>query len=198
MSRALIDNEYINNNLMKKAILVFFFLFPLFSYASIDYFELYPSYPADLYLSNSNMPQVSVFGVLGYTDDPVYDQMIGYVIDNNTCEWSNVVGTFNSQLISGNSQINFSKNFENVGDNVSCLILGLDNGAEWVYYPIVEETPYLYSVVDTPTGGQDFSYGDSLIILILLMILTILFFDTLKNWIFGVKIEQPVKMKYEK
>lgn len=43
-----------------------------------------------------------------------------------------------------------------------------------------------------------FSYGEAFNILLLLMILTILFFDKLKNWIFGVKIEQPVKMKYEK
>jgi hypothetical protein len=43
-----------------------------------------------------------------------------------------------------------------------------------------------------------FSYGEAFNILILLMILTILFFDKLKNWIFGVKIEQPVKMKYDK
>lgn len=43
-----------------------------------------------------------------------------------------------------------------------------------------------------------FSYGEAFNILILLMILTILFFDKLKNWLFGVKIEQPVKMKYEK
>lgn len=43
-----------------------------------------------------------------------------------------------------------------------------------------------------------FSYGEILIILILIMIFSLIFFDTLKNWILGQKIEQPVKMKYDK
>jgi len=47
-------------------------------------------------------------------------------------------------------------------------------------------------------GGTGFTYGESLIILILLMFFTLFFFDRLKNWLFGQKIESPVKMKYEK
>jgi hypothetical protein len=52
------------------------------------------------------------------------------------------------------------------------------------------------TVCATFTNG--FTYGDSLIILILLMILTISFFDTLKNWLVGQKIDGTVKYKYDK
>jgi hypothetical protein len=52
------------------------------------------------------------------------------------------------------------------------------------------------------TGGvalkQGFTYGEVLIILVLLMIFTITFFSELKQWIFGVRIENPMKNKYNK
>lgn len=63
-----------------------------------------------------------------------------------------------------------------------------------------------------PTGGgtgtttatttqlfiNGFSYGEVLIILILLMIFTLHFFAELKNWLFGQRIENPTKQRYDK
>lgn len=43
-----------------------------------------------------------------------------------------------------------------------------------------------------------FSYGEALIVLILLMIFTISFFSELKIWIFGQRIENPTRSKYNK
>jgi len=43
-----------------------------------------------------------------------------------------------------------------------------------------------------------FSYGEVLIILVLLMIFTLNFFAELKQWLFGVRIENPIKNKYNK
>jgi hypothetical protein len=43
-------------------------------------------------------------------------------------------------------------------------------------------------------GG--FSYGEILMILILLMIFSLKFFAELKLWIFGQKVENPMKNKY--
>ena len=43
-----------------------------------------------------------------------------------------------------------------------------------------------------------FSYGEVMIILVLLMIFTQLFFSALKEWIFGVRVENPMKNKYNK
>lgn len=43
-----------------------------------------------------------------------------------------------------------------------------------------------------------FSYGEALIILILLMIFTITFFSELKIWLFGQRVENPTKNRYNK
>jgi hypothetical protein len=43
-----------------------------------------------------------------------------------------------------------------------------------------------------------FTYGEVLIVLLLLMIFTLSFFSELKNWLFGVFIENQVKGKYDK
>jgi len=51
------------------------------------------------------------------------------------------------------------------------------------------------STVSTING---FTYGEVLVILILLMIFTQAFFSELKQWFFGVRIENPMKNKYNK
>jgi hypothetical protein len=51
------------------------------------------------------------------------------------------------------------------------------------------------SVILTRNG---FTYGEVLIILVLLMIFTVTFFSELKQWIFGVRVENPIKNKYNK
>jgi hypothetical protein len=43
-----------------------------------------------------------------------------------------------------------------------------------------------------------FSYGEALIVLILLMIFTLNFFAEVKNWIFGVWVDNPTRNKYNK
>lgn len=48
------------------------------------------------------------------------------------------------------------------------------------------------------TVSQGFTYGEIMIILVLLMIFTQLFFSGLKEWIFGVKVENPLKNRYNK
>ena len=44
-------------------------------------------------------------------------------------------------------------------------------------------------------GG--YSYGEVFIILILLMIFTLIFFDKIKLWVFGIKVENSVRIKYK-
>jgi hypothetical protein len=46
--------------------------------------------------------------------------------------------------------------------------------------------------------GTGFTYGESMQILILLMFFVAFFFDRLKVWLIGTKIQGTVKYKYEK
>jgi len=48
------------------------------------------------------------------------------------------------------------------------------------------------------TESSGFSYGEAFLGFVLLLFFTTYFFSTLKTLIIGHKIEQPVKMKYDK
>jgi len=48
------------------------------------------------------------------------------------------------------------------------------------------------------TESSGFSYGEAFIGFVLLIFFTTYFFNSLKGLILGHKIEQPVKMKYDK
>jgi hypothetical protein len=54
------------------------------------------------------------------------------------------------------------------------------------------------STATTTAISTTFTGGESFIILILLMFFVAYFFNTLKQWIFGTKIQGTVKYKYEK
>jgi hypothetical protein len=64
-----------------------------------------------------------------------------------------------------------------------------------VYIPTTTTTISTTTTVSTING---FTYGDILSVLFLIMIFTVLFFSALKEWIFGVKTENPMKNKYNK
>lgn len=51
------------------------------------------------------------------------------------------------------------------------------------------------SAISTING---FTYGDIMVILLLIMVFTLLFFSAIKEFIFGVKVENPMKNKYNK
>jgi hypothetical protein len=66
-------------------------------------------------------------------------------------------------------------------------------------------TDYDYSIstttINTNAGISTingFTYGEVILVLVLIMIFTITFFAELKQWIFGVRIENPMKNKYNK
>jgi hypothetical protein len=61
-------------------------------------------------------------------------------------------------------------------------------------------TNYDTSIISTSTVliNSGFTYGDVLTILLLIMIFTTIFFSQLKQWLFGVRIENPMKNKYNK
>lgn len=48
------------------------------------------------------------------------------------------------------------------------------------------------------TESMGFSYGEGFLSFVLLIFFTTYFFSTIKNSILGQKIEQPIKMKYDK
>lgn len=48
------------------------------------------------------------------------------------------------------------------------------------------------------TESSGFSYGEAFLGFVLLLFFTLYFFNTLKALILGHKIEQPIKMKYDK
>jgi hypothetical protein len=50
----------------------------------------------------------------------------------------------------------------------------------------------------TPFYSNGFSYGDIVSIMFLILIFTLLFFDVLKNWILGHKIDGVVKIRSDK
>lgn len=64
----------------------------------------------------------------------------------------------------------------------------------------IENSNYSTSTA-TSTGISTingFSYGEALIVFVLLLIFTNSFFSELKKWIFGVRIENPMRNKYNK
>jgi hypothetical protein len=71
----------------------------------------------------------------------------------------------------------------------------------YVPYDLHLQSTTTQQIILTNSGislKQGFTYGEVLIILVLLMIFTQAFFSELKQWFFGVRIENPMKNKYNK
>ena len=100
--------------------------------------------------------------------------------------------TFIYRKIPANTDVYYTKGLT----NTSCFFTLLYT--DYDLYLKSTSTP----IVVVNSGGvsltQGFTYGEVLIILVLLMIFTQAFFSELKQWFFGVRIENPMKNKYNK
>lgn len=100
-------------------------------------------------------------------------------------------GTFVYRLIPANTDVYYSK--ESAVKDCSFSILYVD-------YNLMNSSTSTQNIIYSNgiSLKQGFTYGEVLIILLLLMIFTQAFFSELKQWIFGVRIENPLKNKYNK
>jgi hypothetical protein len=99
---------------------------------------------------------------------------------------------FTRTIIEPNTPVYYNKQSDN--DKCTFNILYVD-------YDLTQVATSTQIVVDNTSGvslSQGFTYGEILIIFILILIFTQLFFSGLKEWIFGVRIENPMKNKYNK
>ena len=62
----------------------------------------------------------------------------------------------------------------------------------------IDDGSCTYPPVTPPLYIAGFSYGELMIIMLLLMIFTLMFYSELKSWIFGYRIENPMRNKYNK
>lgn len=108
-----------------------------------------------------------------------------------------------SELMCGNTTLvkNYGKDFpyNNVHflceSTVSVQKTGQDSASFIITY-----VPYKIQTVSTttPMVVNGFTYGEILIIFVLLLMFSLSFFSELKNWLFGVYVENQPKNKYDK
>jgi len=65
---------------------------------------------------------------------------------------------------------------------------------------VITYVPYSMQTISTttPIAINGFTYGEILIVFMLLLMFSLSFFSELKNWLFGVYVENQTKNKYDK
>lgn len=155
------------------------------------------SHANGILLAQTTYDRTAIMGTIYCSDDKDNHIILGSTLtqpnQNNLVDSETEVRdqTYIYKKIPANTDVYFSKTSSNNACSFTLLYTDYD-------LSLLSTTtqPVIFS--NGVQIRQGFTYGEIIIILVLLMIFTQAFFSELKQWIFGVRVENPTKNKYNK